>query len=57
MQYLENYGEIVSEIKEQLFDYGGDEGLNRTGNYTVRIRLEKDIPQLVPIHGKRIKIH
>lgn len=57
VQYLENYGEIVSDIKEQLFDDGGDEGLNRTGNYTVRIRLEKDIPQLVPIHGKRIKIH
>ena len=56
-QYLEHYGEIVSDIREQLFDDGGEEGLNRTGNYTVRIRLEKDIPQLIPIHGKRIKIN
>ena len=57
LQYFENYGEIMSDIKEQLFDDGGSEGLNRTGNYTLRIKLVKDIPQLIPIHGKRIKIH
>ena len=62
IEYLNNFGEIVSDITEELFDDGGDpftgaDGTNRTGNYNVRIKLAKDVPQLLPILGKRIKIH
>ena len=62
IKYLENFGEIVSDITEELFDDGGDplagsDGTNRTGNYNVRIKLARDVPQLLPILGKRIKIY
>jgi hypothetical protein len=60
-EYLSNFGELVSDIKEALFEDGGDpleaaDGTNRTGNYNVKIKLNGDIPQLLPILGKRIRI-
>jgi hypothetical protein len=56
------YGEVKSDIKEQLFDDGRDpndaeDGINRSGNYIVKIKLGRDIPQFVPILGRRIKVH
>ena len=61
VEYLSNFGELVSDIREALFDDGGDpleaaDGTNRTGNYNVKIKLRGDIPQLLPILGKRIRI-
>ena len=46
---------------EDLFDDGGVldseiHGTNRSGIYSVKIKLAKDIPQLLPIMGRRIKI-
>ena len=62
VEFLEFFGELKSEILEDLFDDGGvpdseSFGTNRTGRYSVKIKLNKDIPQLLPIMGKRIKIH
>jgi hypothetical protein len=62
IEFLSNFGEIVSDIKEPLFDDDGDpnaaeDGNNQTGNYNVKIKLNQDIPQLLPILGKRIRIH
>ena len=59
---LSAYGELKSKITEVLFNDGSDpsneeDGTNRTGNYSVRIKLSKPIPQLIPILDKRIKIH
>ena len=47
---------------EELFDDGtsGDlesGGLNRTGTYSVNIQLRRDIPQILPILGRRVKIY
>ena len=61
VDYLSFFGEILSDIKEILFDDGSDpitpsNGLNRTGNYCVKIKLSNDLPELLPILGKRIKI-
>ncbi len=41
---------------EDLFDEGGNPdsescGTNRTGHYLVKIKLNKDIPQLLPFLG------
>ena len=62
VEYLSVYGDITSNITEDLFVDGCDQsseegGTNRTGNYSVQIRLNKPIPQLIPILGKRIKIN
>ena len=62
IQFLSSYGEIMSEILEDLFEDGicpesTSGGLNRTGIYSVKIKLKRDIPQILPILGKKIKIH
>jgi hypothetical protein len=62
LTFFSCYGEVVSDIREQLFDNGGDpndanDGVNRSCNYIVKIKLNRDLPQLVPILGRRIKIH
>ncbi len=60
IEFLSLYGTVVSDIGEILFsgktnpeDKNG--GHNRTGNYIVKVRLERKIPELVPIMGKRVK--
>ena len=60
MEYLSHFGQVVSEIMEEVFevDLGPeecDDGTNRTGDYTVKIKLTKDLPQIGPIMGKRVK--
>lgn len=61
--FLANFGELTDELTEELFedDDGGSPdtelgGTNRTGNYIARLKLRRDIPEWVPILGKRIKI-
>ena len=54
---------IKSEIVEDTFADGltppGSEncGTNRTGTYSVSIKLNRKIPQLLPIMGKRVRIY
>ena len=60
MEYLSHFGQVVSEILEEVFevDHGHeecDDGTNRTGDYTVKIKLTKDLPQIAPLMGKRVK--
>ena len=62
LNFLAFYGEIKSEITEDLFDDGSNpeleaDGTNRTGTYSVKIQIKKPIPQLLPILGRRVKIH
>ena len=61
VEFLSFFGTIVSEIMEDTFDDGivteNSGGNNRTGIYSVTIRLGRDIPQILPIMGRRIKIH
>ena len=61
-EYLSHYGTLASEILEDVFEDNlgpdeSDDGTNRTGNYSVRIKLNKDMPQLAPIMGKRVKFY
>jgi hypothetical protein len=61
VEFLSFYGTILSEIMEDTFDDGlvtaSSGGNNRTGVYSVTIKLRRDIPQFLPIMGRRIKIH
>ena len=68
LSWLSLYGEVKSEMVEDLFlddpneenqDESEEEsgGMNRTGNYSVLMKLDQSIPQLLPMSGRRIKIY
>ena len=58
LQWLSHYGEVTSELEEDCFrEETESQGNNRTGNYTVMMKLEKQIPQLLPMCGKRVKMY
>jgi hypothetical protein len=44
LDFFENYDEIILDIKEHLFEDGGEDGSNHSGNYTITIKPVKDIP-------------
>ena len=64
--WLSEYGFLVSGITEDTEDVEGqsseDEEIRNdvdinTGIYSVRMKLNKSIPQLIPMQGKKIKIY
>ena len=58
LSWLSHYGEIKSELEEDLFkDTKETGGNNRTGNYSLMMILEHKIPQLLPMNGRRVKIY
>ncbi len=58
LEWLGHYGEVLSELVEDVFEDSEDsEGDNATGIYSVRMRLSRNIPQLLPVDGRRIKIY
>ena len=53
---LEHWGELTTEIKEEVFvDPHDKDGTNRTGVYVVRMRMDNELPELIPIDGLRVK--
>ena len=65
-EWLSEYGFLVSGITEDMENIGGqsseeEEGQNEgefsTGIYSAKIKLNKEIPQLIPMYGKKIKIY
>ena len=58
INFLGHYGEVTSDLVEDVFeDEENSEGDNATGIYSVKVKLARAIPQLVPIGGKRLKIY
>ncbi len=55
--FLSAYGEVTSDILEVIFKDDSSGGSNRTGSYSVTVKLSKDLPQLAPIMGKRVKFY
>ena len=59
--WLSFFGEVRSEIVEDTFDDDSDnsDGYPAIGNgiYSVQMKIASDIPQLVPMHGKRIRLY
>jgi hypothetical protein len=59
---LSYFGEVLSEMMENLFHNGGEldsetNGTNRSAINLVKIKLNKDILQMISIMGRRIKDH
>ena len=58
LTWLSLYGSVESDLEEDCFvDTKETEATNRTGNYSVMMKLEYKIPQLIPMAGRRIKIY
>ena len=60
LDVLEKYGELLTDIAEKLFEDGMDanqveNGVNRTGIYLVKMKLFRDLPNMVPISGRRVR--
>jgi hypothetical protein len=55
--FLSTFGEVTSDILEVIFKEDSSGGSNRTGFYSVTVKLCKDLPQLVSIMGKRVKFY
>ena len=58
IKWLNLYGEVKSDLVEDVFEDGEDsEGENATGIYAVKVKLTHNIPQLLPMDGRRVKIY
>jgi hypothetical protein len=61
VDWLSHFGEVKSEISEDTHEGSDDsnDDLPPVGNgiYSVRMKLERDMPQLIPMHGKRIRLY
>ena len=58
MQWLKLYGEPLSLIGEDMLpDSDSDAGPLGNGTYSVKMKLVKDIPQFLPMHGRKIRIY
>ena len=58
MAWLELYGEKAGELAEDIHpDSDSDVAPIGSGTYSVKMKLKKDIPQLLPMFGKRIRIY
>jgi hypothetical protein len=61
VDWLSHFGEVKSEISEDTHEGSDDSGddLPPVGNgiYSVQMKLTRDMPQLIPMHGKRIRLY
>jgi len=61
IDWLSHFGEVKSDISEDTHKESDDssDDLPPVGNgiYSVRMKLERNMPQLIPMHGKRIRLY
>ena len=58
LEWLDMYGEQASELSEDIHpNSDSDADPVGSGTYSIKMRLKKEIPQLIPMWGKRIRIY
>jgi hypothetical protein len=61
IDWLSHFGEVKSDISEDTHEESDDSShdLPPVGNgiYSVQMKLDRDMPQLIPMHGKRIRLY
>ena len=58
LDWLELFGEKAGELTEDLQHYSdSDADPLGSGTYSIKMRLRKEIPQLLPMWGRRIRIY
>ena len=58
-QGLQPFGTILTNIREDIYEDSDSERDLRVGNgtYSVKMKLERPIPQFLPMHGRKIRIY
>ena len=57
-QGLEPFGELLTPIREDIFDCSDTEGeLVGNGTNSVKMKLARPVPQFLPMHGRKIRIY
>ena len=50
--------QVKSDIVKDCFDHDSEDDVtNRTGIYSINMKLDMDVPQLLPMSGRQIKIY
>ena len=58
VEWLKIYGEPLSLLGEDVLpDSDSDSGPLGNGTYSIKMKLHKDIPQFLPMHGRKIRIY
>ena len=61
LEWLSNFGEIKSDLTEDTHEESDDsaDDLPPVGNgiYSVKMKLSKDMPQFMPMYGKRVRLY
>ncbi len=57
ISFLSCYGEITSDVLQVVANNATSGGEIHLGSYRVQIKLTKDLPQLVPLMGKRVNLY
>ena len=58
--WLSNFGEIKSELTEDVYEESDDSENDMplgNGIYSVRMKIARDMPQFIPMHGKRVRLY
>jgi hypothetical protein len=58
--WLSSFGEIKSELTEDVYEESDDSENDMplgNGIYSVRMKIERDMPQFMPMHGKRVRLN
>ena len=55
---LEPFGELLTPIREDIHvDSDSERESKGNGTYSVKMRIERPIPQFLPMHGRRIRVY
>ena len=57
VRWLQKYGEIMSAVSEKAHTDSDKSNLVGTGTYVVKMKLKKQIPQYLPIYGRKLRIY
>jgi hypothetical protein len=58
MEWLRLYGEPLSLLGEDVLpDSDSDAGPLGNGTYSVKMKLSRDVPQFLPMHGRKIRVY
>jgi hypothetical protein len=58
MEWLRLYGQPLSLLGEDVFpDSDSDSAPLGNGTYSLKMKLVKDIPQYLPMHGRKIRVY